>query len=135
MVTILKKDIFNYPKNKKLQEFVSDSGDLIDDKEEPADQTKVYGAKGQTMDNMVKQTRQPNQNNGMYNFGYNYSANYSRLREEMGEVNTDFINSLPSNVINSLNNLIDSMSDVNLSSDDKNNILKYIHINFIRNGQ
>lgn len=134
MITIKKKDLFNHKKISFLQEFVSDNGELIDDKEDPVDQTKVYGAKGQTMDNMVKQTRQPNQNNGLYNFAYNYGTNYVGLREEMNQIDTDFINNLPSNVTNSLNNLIDSMIDVNLSSDDKNNILKYIHINFIKNG-
>lgn len=135
MEIIKKKDIFNYNKSSFLKEFVSDSGDLIDDKEEPKDQNKVYGSKGQTTDDLVKQTRQPNQNNGLYNFGFNYGANYSRLREEMTEMNTDFINTLPSSVTNALNALIDSMVDVNLSSDEKNNILKYIHINFIKNGQ
>lgn len=137
MRTILKKDILN-PKSKKIvKEFVAKSGDLIDSIEQPEQTDKIYTSKGQTTDDKVKQTRQPNQFNNLFNFAYNYGVNYSGIREDssLEMIDPEFTKTLPSSVISNLDNLIDSIKDVQMDSEGKNNVLKYIHNSFLDNGQ
>lgn len=115
MKTFKKKGLLESIRNNKLEEFVSDDGNLVSSNI-PTD-SSLEVKSDITTDDLVQKARQkkPVDPRGGY-----YTMSFGMVQEE------DLTNQVPQSMINNINELIDVMKDNDVSFDEFKPIANYI---------